>query len=52
MSLSTGLGVEYVVFVSSCSLKMRKKYTNWDKLVCLSLYIFQHSAIYTKGSIL
>ena len=24
----------------SCSLKTREKYTNWDNLVCLSLYIF------------
>ena len=53
------LGAEYLVFVSSRSLKTKekyakkkylvkvnidgpvlKKYTNWDKLSCLSLYIF------------
>ena len=33
-------GAEYLVFVSPRSLKTREKYTNWDKLVCLSLYIF------------
>ena len=34
------LGAEYLVVVSSRSLKTREKYTNWDNLVCLSLYIF------------
>ena len=34
------LGAEYLFFVSSRSLKTREKYTNWDNLVCLSLYIF------------
>ena len=34
------LGAEYLVFVSSRSLKTREKYINWDKLSCLSLYIF------------
>ena len=34
------IGAEYLVFVSSRSLKTREKYTNWDNLVCLSLYIF------------
>ena len=48
------IGAEYLVFVSSRSLKTRekntnwdnldgsnlKKYTNWDELSCLSLYIF------------
>ena len=37
------LGTEYLVFVSSRSLKMREKYTKWGNLVCLScfnLYIF------------
>ena len=32
-------GAEYLVFVSSHSLKTREKYTNWDNLVCLSLNI-------------
>ena len=31
---------EYLDFVSSHSLKTREKYTNWDNLACLSLYIF------------
>jgi hypothetical protein len=34
------LGAEYLFFVSSRSLKTREKYTKWDNLVCLSLYIF------------
>ena len=38
-------GAEYLVFVSSPSLKTREKYSNWDNLVCLSLYI-EHRAIY------
>ena len=33
-------GAEYLDFGSSCSLNTREKYTNWDNLVCLSLYIF------------
>ena len=37
---SITLDAEYLVFVSSCSLKMREKYTNRDNLVCLSLYSF------------
>ena len=37
---SIDLGAEYLVFVSSRSLKMREKCTNWDNLVCLSLHIF------------
>ena len=39
-------GAKYLGFFSSRSLKMREKYTNWDNLVCLSLYIFEHRAIY------
>ena len=34
------LGLDYLVFVYSRSLKTREIYTNWDNLVCLSLYIF------------
>ena len=37
---SIDLGAEYLVFISSRSLKTREKYTNWDNLVCFSLYIF------------
>ena len=40
-------GAEYLVFVSSCSLKTREKYTNWDNLVCLSLYIFFEGNVFT-----
>ena len=40
------IGAEYLVFVSSRSLKTREKYTNWDNLVCFSLYIFEYRAIY------
>ena len=36
-------GAEYLVFVSSRSLKMREKYTNWDYLVCI---FFEGRAIY------
>ena len=36
-------GAEYLVFVSSRSLKTRQKYTNWDNLVCIFL---EHRAIY------
>ena len=38
--LGIHLGAEYLVFVSSRSLKTKEKYTNWDNLVRLSLYIF------------
>ena len=31
---------EYLVIVSSPSLKMREKYTNRDQLSCLNVYIF------------
>ena len=41
-----GYGAEYLVYVSSRSLKMREKYTNWDNLVCLSLYIFWGKCVY------
>ena len=34
------LGPEYLFFVFSCSLKMKEKFTNWDNLVFLSLYIY------------
>ena len=33
-------------FVSSRSLKTREKYTNWDNLVCFSLYIFWGKCVY------
>ena len=36
-------GAEYLVFVSSRSLKTREIYTNWDNLVCI---FFEHRAIY------
>ena len=36
-------GAEYLEFVSSRSLKMREKYTNWDYLVCI---FFEGRAIY------
>ena len=39
-------GAEYLVFVSPRSLKTREKYTNWHKLVCLSLYIFWGKCVY------
>ena len=32
-NLAAGLGAEYLVFVSSGSLKTREKYSNWDNLV-------------------
>jgi hypothetical protein len=35
------LWCEIFGFLSSRSLKTREKYTNWDNLVLLSLYIFQ-----------
>ena len=38
--IMTNYGGDYLVFVSFHSLKTREKYTNWDNLVCLSLYIF------------
>ena len=38
--LANGCGAEYLVFVSPRSLETREKYTNWDNLFCLSLYIF------------
>ena len=34
------LGAEYLVFVSSRSLKAREIFTNWDNLNYLSLYFF------------
>ena len=37
------LGLKYVKNISSRSLK---KYTNWDNLVCLSLYIFWGKCVY------
>ena len=39
-------GAEYLVFVSSRSLKKSEKYTNWDNLVCLNLYIFWGKCVY------
>ena len=33
-------GAVYLVFLSSRFLKTREKFTNWDNLVCLSLYTF------------
>ena len=40
------LDAEYLVFVSSRSLKTSEKYSNWDNLVCLSLYIFWGKCVY------
>ena len=48
IELILGLGVEYLFFVSSHSLKTREKYTNWDNLVCRSLYIFWGKWVYDK----
>ena len=44
--VALGLGAEYLVFVSSRSLKTREIYTNWDNLVCLNLYIFRGKCAY------
>ena len=40
VSLRIDLGPEYLISVSSRSLKTRENHTNWDNSVCLSLYIF------------
>ena len=39
-------GREYLVFISSRSLKTREKYTISENFVCLSLYIFWGKCVY------
>ena len=41
--MKSHLGVKYLFFLSSRSLKMREKYVCFAKLVLLSVYIFEES---------